>query len=59
MFWTLTMRERTGVSQSVLAGFFNVGVQTVSQWERGTGRPTGTALKLLHVVKSKGIEALR
>src|SRR6266478_5512263 len=53
------VRERAGVSQSVLAGFLNVGVQTVSQWERGLRRPTGTALKLLHVVKAKGIEALR
>lgn len=53
------VRVRAGVSQAVLAGFLNVGVQTVSQWERGTRRPTGTALKLLHVVKSKGIEALR
>jgi len=53
------VRERAGVSQPVLAGFLNVGVQTVSQWERGMRRPTGMALKLLHVVKAKGIEALR
>jgi putative transcriptional regulator len=53
------VRERAGVSQAVLAGFLNVGTQTVSQWERGTRRPTGTALKLLHVVKAKGIAALR
>jgi DNA-binding transcriptional regulator YiaG len=31
----------------------------VSQWERGERRPTSTALKLLHVVKSKGLEPLR
>jgi len=53
------VRERAGVSQAVLAGFLNVGVTTVSQWERGLRRPTGTALKLLHVVKSKGLAALR
>lgn len=53
------VREQAGVSQSVLAGFMNVGVTTVSQWERGVRRPTGTALKLLHVVKAKGIQALR
>ena len=53
------VRERAGVSQAVMAGFLNVGTTTVSQWERGTRRPTGTALKLLHVVKTKGLEALR
>jgi putative transcriptional regulator len=55
----VAVRERAGVSQGVLAGFLNVGVTTVSQWERGLRRPTGTALKLLHVVKSKGLEVLR
>jgi putative transcriptional regulator len=53
------VRERVGVSQAVLAGYLNVGVTTVSQWERGLRRPTGTALKLLHVVKTKGLDALR
>jgi putative transcriptional regulator len=55
----VAVRERAGVSQAVLAGFLNVGVTTVSQWERGLRRPTGTALKLLHVVKTKGLEILR
>ena len=53
------VREKAGVSQAVLAGFLNVGVTTVSQWERGMRRPTGTALKLLHVVRSRGLDALR
>ena len=53
------VREQAGVSQSVLAGYLNVGVTTVSQWERGRRRPTGTALKLLHVVKTKGLDVLR
>jgi putative transcriptional regulator len=52
-------RERVGVSQAVLAGVLNVAVNTVSQWERGEPKPTGAALKLLHVVKRNGIEALR
>jgi putative transcriptional regulator len=55
----VAVRARAGVSQAVLAGFLNVGVTTVSQWERGLRRPTSTALKLLHVVKSKGLQALR
>jgi putative transcriptional regulator len=53
------VRQRAGVSQAVMAGFLNVAVNTVSQWERGERRPTGAALKLLHVVKRNGIEALR
>jgi putative transcriptional regulator len=53
------VRERAGVSQAVMAGYLNVAVSTVSQWERGERRPTSTALKLLHVVKSKGLDALR
>jgi DNA-binding transcriptional regulator YiaG len=31
----------------------------VSQRERGERRPTSTALELLHVVESKGLDALR
>jgi putative transcriptional regulator len=53
------VRERAGVSQAVLAGFMNVAVNTVSQWERGERHPTGAALKLLHVVKQNGLDALR
>ena len=53
------VRERAGVSQAVFGGFLNVETQTVSMWERGARRPTGTALKLLHVVKAKGLETLR
>lgn len=53
------LREQTGISQAVLAAFMNVAVNTVSQWERGERHPTGAALKLLHVVKQNGLDALR
>lgn len=53
------LRERSGVSQAIFGGFLNVETQTISMWERGARRPTGTALKLLHVIKAKGLEALR
>ena len=53
------LRQREGVSQAVLAGFLNVAVNTVSQWERGERRPTGAALKLLHVVRTRGLDAVR
>ena len=55
----VAVREKTGVSQAVMAAFLNVAVSTVSQWERGERHPTGAALKLLHVVKRNGIDALR
>lgn len=53
------VREGKGISQAVLAGFMNVAVNTVSQWERGERRPTGAALKLLNVVKNNGLDVLR
>ena len=53
------VRERAGVSQAVMAGYLNVGTVTVSQWERGIRRPTGTALKLLHFVRQHGLDLLR
>jgi putative transcriptional regulator len=55
----VAVRERTGISQAVLAAFMNVAVSTVSQWERGERHPTGAALKLLHVVRQNGLDALR
>ena len=33
--WGAIVRERTGVSQAVMAAFLNVAVSTISQWERG------------------------
>lgn len=53
------VREKAGLSQAVMAGYLNVAVNTISQWERGERRPTGAALKLLHVVKRSGIDVLK
>jgi putative transcriptional regulator len=53
------VRKKAGVSQAVMAAFLNVATNTISQWERGERHPTGAALKLLHVVKRSGIDALR
>jgi putative transcriptional regulator len=39
--------------------YLTVAVSTVSQWERGERRPTGTAPKLLHLVEGKGLDSLR
>lgn len=52
------LRKKANVSQAVLAAFMNVATHTVSQWESGDRRPTGAALKLLHIIKREGIKAL-
>jgi len=52
------LRESTGVSQAVLARILNVTTSTVGQWEREEKRPTGSALKLLSLVRSKGLSAV-
>lgn len=54
----VAIREHAGVSQGVFARHLNVSSTLVSQWERGERRPTGTAVKLLSLVKRKGLEAI-
>lgn len=51
-----TLRRRQKVSQSVLAKLLNVSQSAVKQWEMGQRRPTGSALKLLHLIKKNGIQ---
>ncbi len=53
------LREREHASQAVLAIHLGVSVATVSQWERGQRKPDGAALKLLGLVKAKGLEHIR
>lgn len=52
------IREATRVSQAVFAAILNTSVSTVQKWEIGQKRPTGTALKLLHLVQKRGLEAV-
>jgi len=52
------LRESSGVSQAVLARILNVTASTVGQWERGEKRPTGSALKLLSLMRSNGVGAV-
>lgn len=40
------------------AGRVNVTTGLVSQWERGEKRPAGPALKLLTLVREKGLAAI-
>lgn len=55
------IRETTRVSKAVFARLRNTNVSTVQEWEIGQKRPSGTALKLLHLVqkardRSRGLE---
>ena len=51
------IRETANVSQAVFASILNTSLSTVQKWEIGSKRPTGTALKLLHLVREHGLEA--
>ncbi|MDR2076057.1 MAG: DNA-binding transcriptional regulator [Desulfovibrio sp.] len=52
------LREREQVSQPVFAAHLNVTKNLVSEWERGLKRPSGPALKLLTLVRSRGLHIL-
>jgi putative transcriptional regulator len=52
------LREREQVSQPVFARYLNVRRDAVSKWERGEKRPNGPSLKLLTLVKLKGLAAI-
>ena len=49
------IREEALVSQAVFARHLNVTTGIVSQWERGEKSPGGSSLKLLTLVKTKGL----
>jgi putative transcriptional regulator len=52
------LRERERVSQAVFAHYLNVSVGVISQWERGEKRPAGASLKLLVLVRDRGLVAI-
>jgi putative transcriptional regulator len=52
------IRNRERVSQAVFAHYLNVSTSIISKWERGDKTPTGSSLKLLSLVKNKGLEAV-
>ena len=52
------LRKREGISQGVFARYLNVRPKLVSEWERGEKKPSGPSLKLLSIVKSKGLDAI-
>src|SRR5450631_4314732 len=52
------IRLQARVSQTVFARYLNVSPGVVSQWERGEKHPAGASLKLLVIVRKRGLEAI-
>jgi putative transcriptional regulator len=52
------LRQREKVSQPVFAQYLNVRRDAVSKWERGEKKPNGPSLKLLNLVKAKGLQSI-
>jgi putative transcriptional regulator len=52
------LREREQVSQAVFSRYLNVRKDAVSKWERGEKRPDGPSLKLLNLVRTKGLQSI-
>ena len=52
------LRQRNRASQAVFAAYLNTSPSTVRQWEQGLKKPNGPSLKLLNLIKQRGLEAL-
>ncbi len=52
------IRAKYKVSQPVFAAYLNLSPSTVRQWENGDKAPSGPSLKLLNIVREKGLAAL-
>ena len=52
------IREAAGVSQAVFAEHLGVTTGLVSKWECGDKQPSRMALKLLAIVKAKGLAVI-
>jgi putative transcriptional regulator len=42
----------------IFARYLNVSKNLVSDWERGIKKPGGPALRLLNVIRDKGLQAI-
>lgn len=52
------IRKKEALTQAAFAVHLNISKNQVSDWERGVKKPSGAALKLLNIIKHKGIEAI-
>ena len=54
----IKLREKIKVSQGVFAALLNVNPSTVQKWEQGKVSPQKSALRLLSIIYSHGIDVL-
>lgn len=52
------LRTRNKASQAVFAAYLNTSPSTVQKWEQGQKKPNGPSLKLLNLIREKGLEVL-
>ena len=52
------IRKKLKLSQSALAMFLNTSTSTIQKWEQGNKKPSGSALKLLHLIDEKGLASI-
>ena len=45
------IRNGTGLSQKLFAGYMGVSVKTVEAWEAGTNHPSGAASRILSMME--------
>ena len=45
------IREETGFSQRLFAGYLGVSIKTVEAWEAGTNQPSGAASRILSMLE--------
>ncbi len=53
-----TVRAKYKLSQPVFAAYLNLSPSTIRQWENGDKEPSGPSLKLLNIIREKGLAAL-
>jgi len=52
------LRISNKLSQPVFAAYLNLSPSTIRQWENGDKEPSGPSLKLLNLVREKGLDAI-
>lgn len=50
---SLLRRKKLRVSQRIFARLANTAPQTIHAWEQGRAKPSGTALRVLHILEDK------
>ncbi|MDP8234124.1 MAG: hypothetical protein P9M06_04925 [Candidatus Saelkia tenebricola] len=53
------IRNKTHVSQAVLAHILNIQTTTLQKWEMEINKPSGTAARLLQLIDKKGKEVIQ